>query len=659
MRTNLANIASYGITTEGQRKRAIAKRREHLAGLGIAPPSGTTIADLRRDLSEGKRVAVEAGFVTEIRKVDKRDRLMEFICSTEGQKRDGNVVRAAGFRFGNFDRNPVGTWVHRYDIFPVSRWVERSVQKVNGAPSLVMTAQFVPPDADDGMGEKVFKLYQYGFLNAVSIGWEPIKYRELRGKDGLWGGYEFLEQDLLECAHVLIPADPDALARACRRGVMSSDEVTAFARWAEIDRQSAYVVAWQEKDPPPVRGAMPPVDEDEEDEEDEEEAEGEEDSEGAVPSADDPEVAPDGKAAPVGDVEEKRCPDAACKNGCKNKGNRAACPVQMLRTIRTGAMKRGALSDALDGPCDRLRADGWLFWERVQEIQNQINSLFYFAERADDGPMAMMPGSRDGLIADIRMSIERERRRLQAVSASIDAAIGELGDVLASVEPDTFEGAPAVTPNPVVQAAAKAQADRLVEMRKWLARIGKKIARSRLERLNASYDGSIAASALLREVIDEALEEAQSKVAASGVMPPAEGEQPPAEGEQPAEGEEPAEGEQPEGEEEQPAEGEQPFPPKKAAEGEEAQPAEGEEEAPAEEEEDEEEGAKKPFPPKKKMAASHDRTVAAIDAVLARAERGDDLIAEIEGLVRSDTGGTRRKADAAARAILAGLLDSE
>lgn len=696
----LGNLASFAIDTDEKRVRAIEARRSYLAQFGVEPPSQPHVRSLARDLAEGKRVAVEGGFITTIRKVDKRDRTMEFVCSTEGQKRDGNIVRANGFRFGNFDRNPIGTWSHRYDIFPVSRWVERQIGKDKGTPALIMTAQFVPPDADEGMGEKVFKLYNYGFLSAVSIGWEPLKYRELK-VDGLWAGYEFTEQDLLECAHVLIPADPDALKRACVRGVMTDSECAAFARWAELDRASAYVIDWREKNPPKTEVRTCPYAADDDDE-----AEGKKKGDGEKERA--------AAAAAQRDAGMKTCPDCGAEmsenaESCTRcgtelrslparRGKRLAvvfptpvsheqhagvmrqlaeareqgrdlvlgggAQIVVLDDLPTsvGTMQRGALASALDPIMDRLKGDGYLLWEHIQSLGYSVDTIFYAESGVAYGP--------EGLARETLGYIARTRARLAALATSLDSTLGALSDAVASVAPELPAGADGPGSGAVlIQAAsgdgAAAESQVEAKLRAFIenlqARVGKKIARSRLDRLSQAHDGMTLSTTLLREVIDEALEEAQAKVDANAAAAGNGADQ--QQQEQGAEKTGDAEGNpNPEKEKGKPndegdggqAEGDNPPPPPEKGEGKGDQ-GDGDEPEGEGDEADEPEGDDDA---KAKKAAR------VVDVELARMlgeqpppEAADPLLLEIEAMVAE--GKQERDIDAAARSILAGLDGSE
>jgi len=543
------------------RDAAIQARLSELSKFGLQKPSGQSMSDLVRDLTAGRRVPIECGFSTQNRaKGDPNDRLIEFVCSTEGQKRDGNVVRAAGFRFENFDRNPVATWCHRYDILPVGKWVEREVTKVNGVPSLCMTAQFMPSTIDD-FAEKVFQCYLGGFLNAVSIGWEALKYREMK-VDGKWtGAVEFLECDLLECAFVLIPADPDALPRATRAGIFDADTAVKFARWAEIDRGCAYVLSSRESR---TGEAQPDANDD-----DVRTVPREQRGADAATRADDQKECPDCGAANAAAAEAcARCGYTFAAGAKVDQGEKASkdagralprtsvvlrysgdakiTPAIMrqvgdqvrqareagkdlvlapgwdlqvvpaiargLRVV-AGAKQRSDQTDALDAAYDELRGLAYRHWEHVDSLGYTIDALCSAEQMGDAGDEWAKRWA-----GEMRGAIARTQRRLAELTAGIDASLVRMGDGLAMIAPeDDGEGeddemAGAAADESGVVAIGTAAAG------KPKTRVGKKIARTRLERLVEAENGIIAgrdgiesARAIMRAVIDEALEEKQNK----------------------------------------------------------------------------------------------------------------------------------------------------
>lgn len=211
--------------------------------LGFDVPSG----DLVRDLSSGKRVHLRRGQNARVRKSDEGSRAIEFVCATDGVKRDNNRLRNDGWDIGSFAKNPVMLWAHDYNHPPVGSWRDWRIEDdEDGNPALAMTAVF----AEYEFANTVYDLYTAGHMRAVSIGWTPLEYEEMLDDEGRVVGFDFIRNELLECSAVPIPADPDALMKATSRGIITPDDVGMFAqatRLGEVSRDVAYVLDHREK----------------------------------------------------------------------------------------------------------------------------------------------------------------------------------------------------------------------------------------------------------------------------------------------------------------------------------------------------------------------------------------------------------------------------
>lgn len=121
---------------------------------------------------------------------------LRFIASTEGVKRDGLEISAAGWQLEHYRANPVVLWGHDYLGRPP---IGRADVTVLGG-ELLADVTF---DRADPFAAEVERKYRAGFLNAVSVGWEVL---EQSGN-----GQRVLQQDLLDISAVPVPGDPDAL----------------------------------------------------------------------------------------------------------------------------------------------------------------------------------------------------------------------------------------------------------------------------------------------------------------------------------------------------------------------------------------------------------------------------------------------------------------
>src|SRR5262249_22013159 len=99
------------------------------------------------------------------------DRTFTFTISTPAVDRAGDSIAIAGWRLGNYRRNPVVLWGHDGKLLPVGRgtgvWIEQN--------KLKSTVQLAPAEANPD-AEKVFQMIKGGFIGAASVGFLPLKF---------------------------------------------------------------------------------------------------------------------------------------------------------------------------------------------------------------------------------------------------------------------------------------------------------------------------------------------------------------------------------------------------------------------------------------------------------------------------------------------------
>lgn len=155
------------------------------------------------------------------------DRTIRFTATSEQEDRDGDIVRVSGIRTENFDKNPVFLWAHDSGKPPVGKVVSHNKRPVDG--EFIVDVEFF----DGEHADKIFKMYKEGFLNSVSISFDPKDFAE---RDE--GGFDFLEVELLEISAVTIPANPHATAHS-RRAYSSRDKMLK-SMVAEVDKATDF-----------------------------------------------------------------------------------------------------------------------------------------------------------------------------------------------------------------------------------------------------------------------------------------------------------------------------------------------------------------------------------------------------------------------------------
>jgi HK97 family phage prohead protease len=170
----------------------------------------------------------KSAVVPEVRSISEEARTIEFVSSTEGVDRYGDIIRVKGWDTAAYMKNPVFLWGHQSSQPPIGKTI--SLKKETGArPALIQTVQFATKD-EYPFADTVFNLYKGGYMKAVSVGFKPLEAPKLiKDTDtGEFTGYEFTKQELLELSAVPIPANPEAVARAIGDGVIRQGDVATF-----------------------------------------------------------------------------------------------------------------------------------------------------------------------------------------------------------------------------------------------------------------------------------------------------------------------------------------------------------------------------------------------------------------------------------------------
>ena len=103
---------------------------------------------------------------------------LDFIASTATLDRYHEVIEPAGWRLDSYRRNPVFQNAHNYGdiLFTLGKALMTEVRSVGGGEALCQRIQFateVNPVARIAYG-----LYKGGFLNAVSVGFIPLRWED-------------------------------------------------------------------------------------------------------------------------------------------------------------------------------------------------------------------------------------------------------------------------------------------------------------------------------------------------------------------------------------------------------------------------------------------------------------------------------------------------
>lgn len=162
-------------------------------------------------------------FETEIKASDKNERSLIFTISSASVDRMGDTIAVDGWKLDNYRKNPVVLWGHDADSLPVARagkiWIEDKKLKAETEFTPLGMARF---------NDTVFDMLKGKFLNATSVGFQPLKYAFTDDPQRRFG-IDFIEQELLEFSIVSVPANPEALIEARSAGIDIEPMIDAYA----------------------------------------------------------------------------------------------------------------------------------------------------------------------------------------------------------------------------------------------------------------------------------------------------------------------------------------------------------------------------------------------------------------------------------------------
>ncbi len=179
--------------------------------------------------------AIYKGCAAQVKSIDVDERSVTAAISTGAIDRDNEVLLPKGAQIDRFQANPVVLWSHDSFSPPVGKalWVKKGTKKITAK------VQF----AETERGEEIWQLFKGGFLNAFSVGFDPIAHHAptpadiRKNPDFAQVRRIFTEWELLEFSAVAVPANPEALATAVKQHdiELSKDLLEQFEHEEELD----------------------------------------------------------------------------------------------------------------------------------------------------------------------------------------------------------------------------------------------------------------------------------------------------------------------------------------------------------------------------------------------------------------------------------------
>jgi HK97 family phage prohead protease len=154
-----------------------------------------------------------------LRTLDSSSPCLDFIASDETLDRYQEVISASGWNLVNYQRNPV--FQNNHQTGDIIHTLGKALITEVRSGKLIQRIQFAT-DVNP-MAKIAYGLYKGSFLNAVSVGFVPLRWEN--GTDKTSYGRKYIEQELLEVSAVGIPANPNALALAYKSGAVEKSDL--------------------------------------------------------------------------------------------------------------------------------------------------------------------------------------------------------------------------------------------------------------------------------------------------------------------------------------------------------------------------------------------------------------------------------------------------
>jgi hypothetical protein len=174
----------------------------------------------------------------ETRVLDEKTGLVEYVASDETLDSYREIIRADGWRFDHFQKN--APFVDSHDYGSLEKLLGKVVDFKVAGRKLIETVQWAVDVPENKLAQLGWRMTSAGYLKAVSVGFFPIRQISSWGDDkAAWLqqlqdlGLDdkanvrtiYIEQQQVELSACAIGANPNALARAFKAGVINEGDL--------------------------------------------------------------------------------------------------------------------------------------------------------------------------------------------------------------------------------------------------------------------------------------------------------------------------------------------------------------------------------------------------------------------------------------------------
>ena len=202
-----------------------------------------SLADFHAKAGEGKRprakVLAAFKFAPDlVASLDNETRVVPFVFSDDSVDAYGDTIDAKGWVY---DRSGAGTVVlFGHDPSIVENVIGRAHNVRVEGNRLLGDIHFASKETNPN-AEIVFQLVKGGYVNSVSVGFQPMEWTLAKDKQRP-GGIDFKKQKLLEVSVVAIPANENAVAQARAAGI-DVDRIGLKRVEPKVTKRGLYSVA--------------------------------------------------------------------------------------------------------------------------------------------------------------------------------------------------------------------------------------------------------------------------------------------------------------------------------------------------------------------------------------------------------------------------------
>lgn len=170
-------------------------------------PEGNKLINLSTG-EEERMQPIRKFYACEVKDFSEKDKSFTAIASTESVDRDGDILRASGWKLKNFKKNPVFLWGHDSHSLPIGKSLDTWIED----KKLMFRPQFATDISP--FAEMVWKMYKAKILRSFSVRFDPIAWEDIPQDEGVNAFFpprDYSKQELLEISGVSIPSNTDAV----------------------------------------------------------------------------------------------------------------------------------------------------------------------------------------------------------------------------------------------------------------------------------------------------------------------------------------------------------------------------------------------------------------------------------------------------------------